>query len=49
LVKNSHIYTLNQKLKSLEKKDSGDELYKFRIGNNYYNDFFGEQKMAKFI
>ena len=22
-----------------KKKESGDELYKFRIGNNYYNDY----------
>ena len=30
---------MNHNLKSLKKKDSGDELYKFRIGNNYYNDY----------
>ena len=36
LIKNSHIYTLNYNLKSLKRKDSVDEPYKFRIGNNYY-------------
>ena len=36
LIKNSHIYTLNYNLKSLKRKESVDELYKFRIGNNYY-------------
>ena len=36
LVKNSHIHTLNHNLKSLKRKESVDELYKFRIGNNYY-------------
>ena len=36
LMKNSHIYTLNHNLTSLKRKDSVDELYKFRIGNNYY-------------
>ena len=36
MVKNSHIYTLNYNLKSLKRKESVDELYKFRIGNNYY-------------
>jgi hypothetical protein len=30
---------LNHNLKSLKKKEGGDELYKFRIGNNYYNDY----------
>ena len=36
LIKNSHIYTLNHNLASLKRKESVDELYKFRIGNNYY-------------
>ena len=27
---------MNYNLKSLERKESVDELYKFRIGNNYY-------------
>ena len=27
---------MNHKLKSLKRKESGDELYKFRIGNNNY-------------
>ena len=36
LIKNSHIYTLNYNLKSLKRKESVDELYKFKIGNNYY-------------
>lgn len=27
---------MNHNLKSLKRKESGDELYKFRIGNNYY-------------
>ena len=36
LVKNGHIYTLNHNLNSLKRRESGDEPYKFRIGNNYY-------------
>ena len=36
LIKNSHIYTFNNNLKSLKRKESVDELYKFRIGNSYY-------------
>ena len=36
LIKNSRIYTLNCNLQSLKRKESVDELYKFRIGNNYY-------------
>jgi len=39
LIKNNHIYTLKHNLKSLKKKERGDELYKFRIGNNYYNNY----------
>jgi len=34
LIKNSRIYTLNYNLKSLKRKESVDELYKFRIGDN---------------
>ena len=30
LIKNNHIYALNHSLKSLKRKDSGDEPYKFR-------------------
>ena len=33
---NNHIYTLNYNLKSLKRKESVDEFYKFKIGNNYY-------------
>ena len=36
LIKNSRIYALNYNLKSLKRKESVDELYKFRIGDNYY-------------
>ena len=36
MIKNSHIYNLNHNLKSLKRKESVDELYKFRIGKNYY-------------
>ena len=36
LIKNSRIYTLKHNLTSLKRKESGDKLYKFRIGNNYY-------------
>ena len=36
LIKNSRIYTSNYNLKSLKRKESVDELYKFRIGNSYY-------------
>ena len=36
MIKNSHIYNLNHSLKSLKRKESVDELYKFRIGKNYY-------------
>ena len=35
LIKNSYIYTLNHNLKSLKRKECVDELYTFRIGNNY--------------
>ena len=36
LINNSRIYTSNYNLQSLKRKESVDELYKFRIGNNYY-------------
>ena len=36
MIKNSHIYNLNHNLKSLKRKESVDELYKFRIGKNHY-------------
>ena len=49
LIKNSHIYTLNYNLKLLKRKDSVDELYKFRIGNNYYINHREEPLKYKMI
>ena len=48
LIKNSHIYTLNYNLKSLKRKNS-DELYKFRIGHNYYINHREEPLKYKMI
>ena len=49
LIKNRHIYTLNYNLKLLKRKDSVDELYKFRIGNNYYINHREEPLKYKMI
>jgi len=49
LIKNSHIYTLNHNLKSLKRKESVDELCKFRIGKNYYTNNREEPLKYKMI